>query len=289
MPLIRNSETKVETIAVGFEFAEGPVWHPDGFLLFSDTSADTIYRWLPEGKIEIFRCPAGYPNGNTWDRQGRLVTAQHDRRLTRTEPDGMVVTLASHYEGKKLNSPNDVLVKSDGSIYFTDPPYGILEGSAVEPQPEELGFYGVYHLADDGTLTLLIADLMRPNGLVFTPDEQKLYVSDSQEGNVWVFEVRPDGTVTNGSIFADLKLPDQEPLADGLAVDSQGNLYATGPEGIWIFSPAGELLDKILLPENCSNVAWGDSDYKTLYITTYSSLYRIRLNIPGLPVWPMAN
>ncbi len=276
MRTILDRDAKVEKLAGNFKFTEGPLWNPSGFLLFSDIPADTIYKWTTDGKVETFRSPAGQANGNTLDREGRLVTAQHDRRLTRTEKDGTIVTLATQYEGKKLNSPNDVVVKSDGSIYFTDPPYGISR------EREELGFYGVYRLSGDGKLALLVKDMVRPNGLAFSPDEKKLYVTDSQEGNIRVFDVEADGTLANQRPFAELKVPTQEPLADGMKVDSSGNVYSTGREGIWIFSPEGKLLGKIALPEVPTNVAWGDSDYKTLYITASTSIYRIRLKISGI-------
>jgi gluconolactonase len=273
---ILDKDAKVEKLAGNFQFTEGPLWNPSGFLLFSDIPADTIYKITPDGKVEKFRSPAGHPNGNTLDRQGRLVTAEHDRRLTRTEKNGAIAILASQYEGKKLNSPNDVVVKSDGSIYFTDPPYGI------NKEQEELGFYGVYRITTDGKLTLLVKNMVRPNGLAFSPDEKKLYVSDSQEGNIRVFEVNSDGTLANQQLFADLKVPDKDPLADGMKVDSRGNVYATGQEGIWIFSPEGKQLGKIALPETPTNVAWGESDYKTLFMTAGRSIYRIRLKIPGI-------
>jgi gluconolactonase len=273
---IASSNAKVKKLSSGFKFTEGPLWNPHGFLLFSDIPADTIYKWTPEGKISVFRRPAGHPNGNTLDREGRLVTAEHDRRLVRTEKDGSVVTLAERYEGKRLNSPNDVVVKSDGSIYFTDPPYGI------KKKQEELGFYGVYRLAQDRTLTLLVKDFVRPNGLAFSPDEKKLYVSDSDKGHIRVFQVKPNGTLTNGQVFAELKGPSTSGVPDGMKVDVQGNVYCSGPRRIWVFSPAGKLLGKIVVPEVVENLAWGDKDYKTLYITASTSLYRIRLNIAGV-------
>ena len=269
--------TRVEKIAGGFRFTEGPVWHPDGFLLFSDIPADTIYQWQPEQTTKIFRQPSGNANGNTLDRSGRLVTAEHgNRRLSLTQKDGQIVTLASHYQGKRLNSPNDLVVKSDGSIYFTDPPYGIKSAQA------ELGFSGVYRLAADGTLTLLADSFVRPNGIALSPDETKLYVNDSQQGHIRVFELKPDGMLEQGRLFAELKPPSQEGAADGMKIDLQGHVYSTGPGGVWIFSPYGELLGIIATPEAPANLAWGDSDYQTLYITARTSLYRIRLQIPGL-------
>jgi gluconolactonase len=274
---ILEENTQVEKVASGFEFTEGPLWHPQGFLLFSDIPANTIYQWTPNKQPRTFRRPSGNANGNTFDREERLITAEHgNRRVSRTEKDGTVVTLASQYEGKRLNSPNDLVVKSDGSIYFTDPPYGI------NSEQEELGFYGVYRLAPDGTLTLLVKDFVRPNGIAFSPDEKTLYVNDTEKGHIRVFDVKPDGTLENGRIFAELKDPSQKGVPDGMKVDEAGNVYSTGSGGIWVFSPSGNLLGRIEVPEVAANIAWGDRDFKTLYITASNSLYRIRLKIPGV-------
>jgi gluconolactonase len=269
----------VEKLAGDLKFTEGPVYDPAGFLLFSDIPADTLYRYTPgsPGKLDVFRQPSGQANGNTRDREGRLITCEHkNRRVSRTEKDGRVVTLAERFEGKRLNSPNDVVVKSDGSIYFTDPPYGIGR------EQEELGFYGVYRLTADGTLTLLVRDFVRPNGLAFSPDESKLYVDDSQEGHIRVFDVRKDGTLANGRVFAELKAPGKRGVPDGMKVDTRGNVYCTGPEGVWVFDKSGTLKGKIIGPEVPANVAFGDRDYKTLYITAQTGLYRIRLQIAGV-------
>lgn len=269
---------KVEKIAGGFRFTEGAIWHPDGFLLFSDIPANTIYKWQPGQKTEIFRQPSGKSNGNTLDKSGRLITAEHgNRRVSLTKKNGDIVTLANRYQGKQLNSPNDLVVKSDGSIYFTDPPYGI------KSEQEELGFYGVYRLAPDGTLTLLVDDFVRPNGIAFSPDETRLYVNDSDEGHIRVFDVQSDGTLANGKLFASLKSASKQGAADGMKVDIKGNVYSTAPGGVWIFAPDGELLGIIETPEPPSNIAWGDRDYKTLYITARNSIYSIRLNIQGIP------
>lgn len=274
---IVDDNAQVEKVASGFEFTEGPIWHPDGFLLFSDIPANTIYQWAPNEKPKIFRRPSGNANGNILDQEARLLSAEHsNRRVSRTEKDGTVVTLASHYEGKRLNSPNDLVVKSDGSIYFTDPPYGI------KSEQEELGFYGVYRIAPDGRLTLLVRDFVRPNGIAFSPDEKKLYVNDSDKGHIRVFDVKSDGSVENGRIFAELKEPSKSGVPDGMKVDEEGNVYSTGPGGVWVFSPSGKELGKIEVPEVSTNLAWGEHDYKTLYITASNSLYRIRLKIPGV-------
>lgn len=273
---IAADNPKVQKLKSGFKFTEGPVWHPSGFLLFSDIPADTIYKWTKDGKVSTFRHPSGNANGNTLDQQGRLITAENgSRRLVRTEKDGTKV-LAQRYQGKRLNSPNDVVVKSDGSIYFTDPPYGIGK------EQEELGFYGVYRLAPDGNLTLLTKEMVRPNGLAFSPDEKKLYVSDSQKGHIRVFQVKPDGTLGNGQMFAQLKGSTDEGVPDGMKVDVQGNVYCSGSEGVWIFSNTGQLLGKIVVPEVATNVAWGGKNYQTLYITAGTSIYRIRLKVQGV-------
>ncbi|HEY9900847.1 MAG TPA: SMP-30/gluconolactonase/LRE family protein [Candidatus Sericytochromatia bacterium] len=282
---ILDDNAQVEKVAGDFRFTEGPIWHPKGFLLFSDIPANTLYQWTANKKPEIFRLPSGNANGNTLDREGRLLSAEHgNRRVSRTEKDGTVVTLASQFEGKRLNSPNDLVVKSDGSLYFTDPPYGI------KSEQEELGFYGVYRLAPDGKLTLLVKDFVRPNGIAFSPDEKKLYVNDSEKGHIRVFDVKSDGTLGNGQLFAELKDPSKKGVPDGMKVDQEGNVYSTGPGGIWVFSPSGNLLGILEVPEVAANLAWGDSlrdssasrDYKTLYITASNSLYRIRLKIPGV-------
>ncbi len=282
---ILDDNSQVEKVADGFEFTEGPLWHPQGFLLFSDIPANIIYQWTPKEKAKIFRRPSGNANGNTLDREERLLSAEHsNRRVSRTLEDGRVVTVASQYKGKRLNSPNDLVVKSDGSIYFTDPPYGI------KSEQEELGFYGVYRIAPDGTLTLLVQDFVRPNGIAFSPDEKKLYVDDSEKSHIRVFDVKPDGTVENGRIFAELKDSNKSGVPDGMKVDQEGNVYSTGPGGVWVFSPSGNLLGKIAVPEVATNLAWGDSlrdsfasrDYNMLYITAGNSLYRIRLKIPGV-------
>lgn len=276
---ILADDTQVEKVAGNFEFTEGPLWHPDGFLLFSDIPANTIYKWSAKDRVEVFRQPSGNANGNTFDRQGRLMTAEHsNRRVSRTEKDGTIVTLASEYQGKRLNSPNDLVVKSDGSIYFTDPPYGI------KSEERELDFFGVYRLDTNGTLTLLVSDFVRPNGIAFSPDETKLYVNDSEAGHIRVFDIQPDGTLANGRIFAEQKDENLQGVPDGMKVDVEGNVYSTGPGGVWVFSPSGNLLGIIKVPEVPANLAWGDRDYKTLYITARNSLYRVRLKIAGVQV-----
>jgi sugar lactone lactonase YvrE len=263
-----------ERVAADLEFTEGPVWHPDGYLLFSDIPANTIYKWTSGGKLEKFRSPSGNSNGLTLDKQIRLVACEHgNRRVSRTEPDGTIAAIAEKYQGKRLNSPNDVVVKSDGSVYFTDPPYG------VAPDQRELDFQGVYRIAPDGTLTLLLDDFEKPNGLAFSPDEKVLYVGDTAHKHVRVFDVQPDGTLSNDRIFADLGAEKQHG-PDGMKVDANGNLYVTAGV-VWVFDREGNHLGDISIPDAPANLAFGDTDYKTLYVTARPSLYRIRLKVQG--------
>jgi gluconolactonase len=280
---IAPPEIRVERLATGFMFTEGPVWNSKGeFLLFSDIPGNRISKWTTKAGISDFRFPSGKSNGLTLDGKGRLIACEHaNRRVSRTEDDGAVVTIASHYKGKKLNSPNDVIVKSDGSIYFTDPPYGLNPTFGTMEQ-QELPFYGVYRLSPDGeTLSLLIDDSV-PNGLAFSPDESLLYIADTERNHLRVFDVTAEGETTNGRIFAELP---GEPLApDGLKVDLEGNVYVTGKGGIWVLNPEGSRLGIIPVPELPANLCWGESDWKTLYITARTSLYRVRLNIPGVPL-----
>jgi gluconolactonase len=229
-----------------------------------------------DSKVEILRHPAGNSNGLAFDRQGRLLACQHDRRVTRTEKDGRVVTLAETYDGKKLNSPNDLTVHSDGSIYFTDPPYGI------KKEQEEQGFSGIYRIRPDGTLQLLNKEMPRPNGLAFSPDEKRLYVNDSQDNVMRVFDVQPDGTLTNNRVLVDLKAQGLNGAADGMKVNVQGDIITTAPGGVAIVAPDGTIRARLLLPDTTTNVGWGDADWKTLYITASPTLYRVRMRVAGV-------
>ena len=279
-----DANAELEQLGTGCEFTEGPVWHSEGkFLLFSDIPANQMKRWTAEEGITNFRVPSGKSNGLTYDKQGRLVTCEHaNRRVSRTEPDGTVVTIASHYEGKRLNSPNDVVVKSDGSIYFSDPPYGLTADYGVEGE-QDLDFQGVYRLSPDGqTLTLLIDDFDRPNGLCFSPDESILYIDDTERLHIRAFDVQPDGTIANGRIFAEEEGDDGVP--DGMKIDAHGNIYLTGPGGIWIFDASGEHLGVLQTPERAANLGWGGDDWSTLFITASTSLYSIQCKVSGIPV-----
>ncbi|MBN1934777.1 MAG: SMP-30/gluconolactonase/LRE family protein [Anaerolineae bacterium] len=275
-------DIKVEQVTGGFQFTEGPVWMPDGYLLFSDIPANIIYKWTPgAAKAEVWRAPSGNSNGLTLDAQGRLLACEHsNRRVSRTEQDGTITLLADRYDGKKLNSPNDIVVHSSGAIYFTDPPYGLPN----QKVGKELDFNGVYRLAPDGapsgTLTLLDDSLPRPNGLAFSPDERVLYVDDSQLGIIRAYDVQPDGTLANARLFAELK-GDKEGVPDGMKVDLMGNVFCTGPGGVWVFNPAGDKLGVIEMPEVPANLAWGGPDFKTLYVTAQTGLYRVQVKTGG--------
>ena len=279
-----DADAELTQLGTGCEFTEGPVWHAEGrFLLFSDIPANRMKKWTADEGITNFRVPSGKSNGLTYDKQGRLVTCEHaNRRVSRTEADGTVVTIASHYEGKRLNSPNDLIVKSDGSIYFSDPPYGLTADYGVEGE-QDLDFQGVYRLSPDGqTVTLLVDDFDRPNGLCFSPDESILYINDTERMHIRVFDVQSDGTIANGRIFAEEEGEDGVP--DGMKIDVHGNVYLTGPGGIWIFDPAGEHLGVLQTPERAANLGWGGDDWSTLFITASTSLYSIQCKVAGIPV-----
>jgi len=274
-PELQVSDLK--QLATGFQFTEGPVWHPGGYLIFSDIRGDTIYS-LKDGKAEVFRRPSGNSNGLTLDTGGRVVACEHgNRRVSLTLKTGEVVALATHYKGKRLNSPNDVVVKSDGSIYFTDPPYG------VRKEDRQLDFQGVYRIGPDGALTLLADDFSAPNGLAFSPDEKVLYVDDSERHWVRAFGVREDGSLANGHVFARLEGPD-EGVPDGMKVDEKGNVYVAGPGGVWVFDSGGKHLGTIRTPEVAANVAFGGDDDQTLYVTARHSVYSVRVKYAGAAV-----
>jgi gluconolactonase len=283
---------KAERLAEGFLFTEGPVWVPDGYLLFSDPNANTIYRWSDHDGLSVFRTKSGYTgldigeygqpgsNGLALDREGRLTINEHgNHRVSRLEKTGALTVLADRFEGKRLNSPNDLVYRSDGSLYFTDPPFGLPKFS--DDVRKELSFSGVFRLAG-GALQLVGRDLKGPNGLAFSPDEKYLYVGNWDEKNkvVMRYAVKPDGTLANGEVFFDMTSAPGEDAIDGVKVDERGNVYVSGPGGLWILSPDGEHLGTIVTPEHPHNFAWGD-DGRSLYVTARSSLYRIRLNVAG--------
>ena len=291
----------IEKLAGGFLFTEGPVWVPrtedtDGFLLFSDPNNNVIYRWTPDGQLSIFMTKSGYrgidigeygqpgSNGLTLDFEGRLTINQHgNRRVVRMEKNGQFTVLADKYEGKRLNSPNDLVYKSDGALYFTDPPFGLPK--FFDDPRKELPYSGVFRVTPDGgQVQLLTTDLKGPNGLAFSPDEKYLYVDnwDDQEKVVMRYEVSRDGTLANGKVFFDMTSAEGEDALDGLKVDRNGNLYVSGPGGLWIISPEGKHLGTVIAPEHPHNFAWGDDDGKTLYLCARTGLYRVRLKVPGI-------
>jgi gluconolactonase len=293
--------TKIEKLAGGFLFTEGPVWVPrtadsDGYLLFSDPNNNIIYRWTPDGQLSIYRTKSGYAgadigeygqpgsNGLTLDREGRLTINQHGyRRVVRLEKNGQLTVLADQFEGKRLNSPNDLVYKSDGALYFTDPPFGLPK--FFDDPRKELPYSGVFRVSPDGKqVKLLTTELKGPNGLAFSPDEKYFYLDnwDEKKKIIMRYEVNSDGTLANGKVFFDMTSAAGEDSLDGLKIDQKGNLYVSGPGGLWIISPEGKHLGTIIGPEHPHNFAWGGDDGKSLYLCARTGLYRIRLNLPGI-------
>ena len=298
---------KLEKILGGQDFTEGPMYMREGYLLFSDIPRNTIYKWQADGTVSEFRKPSGYSgtdapkgafigsNGLTVDKQGRLTICEHGNgRVVRIEKNDAVTVLADKFEGKRLNSPNDAVYKSDGALYFTDPPYGFPKED--DDPKKELKFNGVYRL-QDGKLQLLTKELTRPNGLAFSPDEKFLYVSNSDaKRKIWMrYDVEADGSIRNGKVFYDVTAQNEDGLPDGMKVDTHGNVYATGPGGIWVISPEGKHLGTIKPPETPANLHWGKNpstvdqapmgsgEYATaLYITARTGIYRISLSAVGI-------
>jgi len=275
-----------EQLGSGFLFTEGPVWHPHGkFLLFSDMPGDHMRRWSARDGITTFRKPCNKSNGLTYDREGRLLVCEHaTSQVTRTEGDNRSVPLATHFQGKQLNSPNDIVCGSDGAIYFSDPPYGRAKFYGVE-RPQELPFQGVYRVGSDPkSPELLVDDFDRPNGLCFSLDERRLFINDTARKHIRVFEVTRSGGLANGRVWAETK-GDKPGAPDGMKIDSAGTVYCCGPGGIHVFDPDGNLREVLEVPEYTANFAWGDDDYRSLFVTASTSLYRVRMEIPGLPVF----
>jgi gluconolactonase len=288
---ILGGDPRLERVAGGFEFTEGPVWSPDGALLFSSPNTNTIYRLDPElGRITVFRSKSGYTgpdigryfqpgsNGLTFDPEGRLVLCQHgNRRVLRVNPHGDTTVIADRFEGARLNSPNDVVCRSDGSVWFTDPPFG-RPGMASDPD-RELDFSGVYRVDPDGRVVLIDASLAGPNGIAFSPDERTLYVGDWDDDHkvVMRYALDSEGEVLDSSVLCDLTALPGDDAIDGIKVDPAGRLFVCGPGGIWVLSPDGERLGLLELPEAPHNLAWGDADGRSLYVTALTSIYRLRL------------
>jgi gluconolactonase len=282
-------EAQPERIATGYAFTEGPLWHPvEEHLTFSDVNGGVMYRWSEADGTSVFRRPSQGANGNTWDREGRLVTCEHfGRRVSRTNPDGTLEAIALSYDGKLLNSPNDVICIGDGNLIFSDPPYGLRrpDGSFGA---QDLAFNGVYRVsAHDGSIRLLADDFDRPNGLVITDDGRRLFVADTARQHVRSFDVDADGGVTGGEVFVELRHGDAAGRPDGMKLDERGNLYiaANTQEGIWVYSPAGDLLGLIGLPETPANLAWGGDGWTTMFVTAQSSVYRLPMRVAGQPSW----
>lgn len=293
---------KVEKIAEGFQFTEGPVWHPDGYLLFSDPNTNTIYCYNPKDhNVTVYMSHSGYTgadigdygqpgsNGLAIDKEGRLIIDQHgNRRVIRIEKKGPVTVLADKIDGKRFNSPNDIVLKSDGTIYFTDPPYGL--PNFFDDKRKELDYSGVF-MIKNGKVQVVSRDLGGPNGVAFSPDEKYFYVTNwdirdiHHTKTIWRYEVLTDGSLTNGKIFFDFNFTEDEEALDGLKIDNDGNLFVSAPGGVWILSPDAKLLGKIVTPERPANMAWGDEDGKTLYLTAHSSLYKVRVMTGGKFSW----
>ena len=303
------SNATLQKVATGYTWTEGPIWTRDRFLLFADITSNSIREVTTDGAASMFMQPSGYTgtapyggtepgsNGMTLDSRGRLTVAGHARRnvwrLESLDAKGQITVLADSYQGKKLNSPNDLVYKRDGSLYFTDPPYGLPTQADTDPI-KELEVNGVYRIPNAlqqapgaaparHTLQLIVKDLPRPNGLAFSPDEKYLYVANTEPHPVWMrYTVQPDGTVSAGKVLLDASSDKRAGKPDGMKVDSRGNLYCAGPAGIWIISPEGKHLGTIVVPERMANLNWAGADNQTLYITASTSVYRITLKIPGV-------
>ena len=276
-----DHNAKLTLVASDFGFTEGPVWDPSGFLYVSDEVQNKIYRVFLDANKDFGRkeevISLGDPDGNTYDRQHRLIDcASVLRAIIAVTPDGKYTILADHYEGKKFNSSNDVVLGPDGALYLTDPTLDLVEG-----QQQEIPFQGVYRMDEKGDVRLLTKDLTQPNGLAFSPDGKRFYLDDSEQRNIRVYDVAPDGTLSNGKIFGEEPGRKDDGVPDGMKVDRDGNLFVTGPKGIWVWDPQGHHLGTIEMPEQPANLAWGDDDHRTLYITATTSVYRLSTKARG--------
>ncbi len=279
---------ELEQLGTGFTFTEGPLWNPEGFLLFSDMPGDARRRWDPEGGVREVANPSNKGNGMTFDLDGRLIVCEHvTSSVVRMDPDGTGAgreVLASHYDGRELNSPNDVVVKSDGSIYFSDPTYGRMPGFGIERE-QDLDFQGLYRIpAGGGDPELLVGDFGQPNGLCFTADESLLYVNDTERAHIRVFDVDAEGRLSNGRVHAEnigtasLELMD---LVDGMKLDERGNIWVTGPGGVCVFDTEGAHIGTVQVPEPVGNINWGGADWNELFIAASTSMYRLRCTVSG--------
>ena len=276
-----DRDAQVERVATGFTFTEGPIWNQKGaFLLFSDMPADVRRRWSERDGVQEVMRPSNKCNGMVYDAEGNLLVCEHvTSSLVRERPDGTRETLATHYQGKELNSPNDVMTRSDGTIYFSDPIYGRVPGFGLERE-QDLSFQGVYRIPPGGgdpELVVAEDEFEQPNGLCFSPDESLLYINDTPRALIRVYDVQPDGTLSNGRLFFEGIGSGviEEGIPDGMKCDERGNIWVTGPGGVWVISPEGEHLGVVEVPENVGNLTWGGSDGKTLYMPSSTSLYRV--------------
>jgi gluconolactonase len=278
-----GNDVEIEKLASGFGFCEGATWDKaNKRVIFSDMNQDHMRTWTPGKGIATYRKPANRANGNTFDRKGRLHSCEHaTSRVVRQEKDGKLTVVASHYGDKELNSPNDLIVKSDGAVYFSDPTYGRVREDVGVIRPLQLDFRGVYRVGGDGAPTQLLAkDFEQPNGLCFSLDEKRLFVNDTFRMHIRMFNVKPDGTLTGGDIWAEAK-GEGIGRPDGMKLDSRGNMYCAGPGGIQIFDPDATCLGVILTPERLTNFTFGDDDLQTLYMAGITSLYKLRIKTPG--------
>jgi gluconolactonase len=283
-----DEDAELEQLGTGFTFTEGPLWNPDGFLLFSDMPGDVRRRWDPENGVTEVANPSNKGNGMTFDLDGKLIVCEHvTSSVVRMDPDGTGANrevIASHYGDKELNAPNDVVVKSDGAIYFSDPTYGRMPGFGIE-RDQDLDFQGVYRIPPGGGDTQLLADdFGQPNGLCFSADESLLYVNDTEKAHIRVFDVKPDGSIANSRVLADgigtasLEIGD---LVDGMKLDERGNIWVTGPGGVCVFDSQGEHIGTVQVPEPVGNVNWGGPNWNELFIPATSSVYRIQCKVSG--------
>jgi gluconolactonase len=271
-----------ERLADGFLFTEGPLWDPRrNRLLFSDIPGNALFEWSAATGARVFRTPSNMANGLAWDRHGRLLCCEHaTSQVTRIDEDGCVTVIASEYLGQALNSPNDIIVKSDGGIYFTDPTYGRMPYYGVEREPV-LGFRGVYRVDADGKrITLLADDFAQPNGLCFSADERRLFVNDTERMHIRVFDVLEDGTLQDSRVWAEVN-GEGSGAPDGMKIDSEQNLYCCGPGGIHVFDRTATPLGVIPIPRVCANFTWGEDDLRSLFVTATDRLYRVRVRVPG--------
>ena len=285
---IIDDDAPLDQLAYGLSFCEGPVWdRRKGLLYWVEIIGNTLWTYEPGVGRKIVMQPTGHINGLTFDKEGRLLVAGWcTRKILRFEHDGTIKTIAERWNGLKMNSPNDIVMHSDGSIYWTDSAGGLqIPGMVAEDVQRYIDVMGVYRLSPDGKeVSMLIPDCNYPNGLAFSPDETKFYVNETRLGLIRVFDFAPDGRVSNGKVFHVLQGAGNG-VADGMKVDTLGNVYCTGPGGIHIISPSGDLIGRLRVPGHCTNMCFGDEDWKTLYITTFDAVYRTKLKIPGIAVW----